>query len=231
MLCGGAIVSLEGTTKRHYMYPYDPDYVNEMSKPGFDPHLDLAKFAGACTDQEVEDFVNKVEGCKNLTPIRKSFKSANYACIYGVGRKKLAREIGSSEKEALALIEAYWKRNRAVKLAVEALTIKHLHGEMWLFNPVSKFYYSLRYEKDKFSTLNQGTGVYCFDKWISHWIKKLPYLIGQFHDEVIVNLLKEGQEKVKLVLREAIDKTNEELQLNIKLDIDIKFGGNYAEIH
>jgi hypothetical protein len=35
---------------------------------------------------------------------------------------------------------------------------------MWLYNPVSKFWYSAIY-KDIFSTLNQGTGVYCFDTW------------------------------------------------------------------
>ena len=26
--------------------PYDPKYVEEMSRDGFDPHLDLAKHAG-----------------------------------------------------------------------------------------------------------------------------------------------------------------------------------------
>lgn len=41
---------------------------------------------------------------------------------------------------------------------------------MWLFNPVSKFWYSLRYPKDIFSTLNQGTGVFCFDTWIANFM-------------------------------------------------------------
>ena len=48
-LCGADMTSLEDTTKRHYMKPYDPAYVEEMSKEGFDPHLDLAKHAGAVT--------------------------------------------------------------------------------------------------------------------------------------------------------------------------------------
>ena len=39
------MTSLEDTCKRHYMQPYDPDYVAEMSQDGFDPHLDLAKHA------------------------------------------------------------------------------------------------------------------------------------------------------------------------------------------
>mgnify|MGYP002878897845 CR=1 FL=1 len=36
VLCGADMTSLEDTTKRHYMQPYDPDYVHEMSQAGFD---------------------------------------------------------------------------------------------------------------------------------------------------------------------------------------------------
>ena len=46
VLCGADMVSLEATTKRHFIYPYDPDYVAEMSVPGFDEHLDLAGIQG-----------------------------------------------------------------------------------------------------------------------------------------------------------------------------------------
>lgn len=52
VLCGSDMVSLEDTTKRHYMQPFDPDYVEEMSQEGFDPHLRLAVFAGAITEDE-----------------------------------------------------------------------------------------------------------------------------------------------------------------------------------
>ncbi len=37
VLCGADMTSLEDTTKRHYMQPYDPKYVHEMSQSGFDP--------------------------------------------------------------------------------------------------------------------------------------------------------------------------------------------------
>ena len=43
---------------------------------------------------------------------------------------------------------------------------KSVNGSLWLFNPVSKLWYSLRAEKDIFSTLNQGTGTFCFDMWL-----------------------------------------------------------------
>lgn len=231
VLCGSDMVSLEDTTKRHYMWDYDPEYVTEMAKPGFDPHLDLAKYAGAVTQEEIDAYVNKDPGAKNLKPLRTNYKSANYACIYGVGGPKLARTTGLSVAEARKLIDAYWARNWSVKAVVESLTIKKINGEMWLFNPVSRFYYSLRYEKDAFSTLNQGTGVYCFDSWIMEWRTKRSQLTGQFHDEIITCIPVGKEEAFTKILKDAIARVNEKLKLNIKLDIDVKFGKTYAEVH
>jgi len=53
---GSDMASLESTTKRHYMQPYDPDYVEEMSQEGFDEHVNLAAFAGVITKDEEEFF-------------------------------------------------------------------------------------------------------------------------------------------------------------------------------
>jgi len=148
-LCGADMVSLEDTTKRHYMQPFDPEYVKEMSEPGFDPHLNLAKFAGAVTQQDID---NHNSGKMSLKALRHKFKQANYSAVYGIGASKLARAIGGSVKEAKALLEAYWKRNHAVLKAVEHLEVKVTGPHMWLKNPVSGFWYQLRSEKDKFST-------------------------------------------------------------------------------
>ena len=54
VLAGADMTSLEDTTKRHYMKPLDPDYVEEMSREGFDPHLSLAVFAGEITQDEYD---------------------------------------------------------------------------------------------------------------------------------------------------------------------------------
>ncbi len=103
--------------------------------------------------------------------------------------------------------------------------------EMWLFNPVSKFWYSLRYPKDIFSTLNQGTGVFCFDVWIKNFRSKRPQLTGQMHDEVILTIEKGTRLEIEKLLKDSIKKTNRQLKLNRELDIDVQFGDNYAEIH
>lgn len=55
--------------------------------------------------------------------------------------------------------------------------------------------------------------------------------IGQFHDEVIV-LTKVGEEDVtKNKLEDGIRRVNDDLQLNVKLGVDVQFGNTYAEIH
>ena len=135
---GSDMVSLESTTKRHYMYPHDPDYVEEMSQPDFDEHLDLAVHAGRATKEEV---LKHVQGEISLKAIRDPFKTVNYSAIYGVGVPKLAREGGFTRSEASSLLEAYWERNWSVKVIASEQYVKTLKdGTMWLKNPVSGSY-------------------------------------------------------------------------------------------
>jgi hypothetical protein len=191
--------------------------------------LDLAKVAGKITQELIDKY--KAGEAPEVKPIRTKFKPVNYAGVYGVGKKTLSRSSGMSEKECASLLKIYWERNWAVKKVAEETITKTLNGEMWLFNPVSKFWYSLRYEKDIFSTLNQGTGVYCFDCWIQEIFKVREQLTGQFHDEIILEIKKGFRDKCRKLLKDSIKKVNDKLKLNVKLDVDLDFGDSYAEIH
>ena len=227
-LCGADMTSLEDTTKRHYMNPYDPNYVEEMSQDGFDPHLDLAKHAGAVTQEQIDKHNS---GEVSLKALRKNYKVVNYSATYGVGAAKLSRETGMTVSEASALLDTYWERNWSVKQFAEDQKLRKIDGEMWVQNPVSKFWHNLRYEKDAFSTINQSTGAYCFDKWVALYRTKRGNIIGQFHDESI-NLVKKGEEKQHTkALTWAIEKLNQELKLNVDLGIDVQYGQRYSEIH
>lgn len=244
-LCGSDMASLEDNTKRHYMFPYDPEYVKEMSQADYDPHLSLAVFAGHVTKEEyadyqlaeklkeakqaIDDAVAKV--VKKLKPIRKKFKVTNYSAVYGVGKAKLAREMKTSESEAKGLLEDYWAKNWSVRKVAEDCRVRTVHGQMWLFNPVSQFWYTLRADKDRFSTLNQGTGVYCFDSWIKEIRKVRPQLTAQFHDEIVLEVKKGSRDKCTKLLRDSLQKVNDKLKLNVTLGIDVQFGDNYGEIH
>ncbi len=245
VLCGADMSSLEDRTKQHYMYFFDPEYVESMIKPGFDPHLDLAEFAYnltngemGCSPEDIEFFKNFKETddkskYKKIKGERHSFKTVNYAAVYGSGAATMSRGSGMSIPRCEILIDAYWKKNWAVKEVSNNVKIKTIGDQMWLFNPVSTVWYSLRYKKDIFSTLNQGTGVYCFDYWVRKCRERGVKLTGQFHDEIITVVFDApfDREQMRIKMRDAINEVNEILQLNRELDIDVQFGKNYSLIH
>lgn len=228
LLCGSDMSSLEDSTKQHYIYNYDPKYVMEMRTPGFDPHFDIAVLAGLMTQKQL-DAHNA--GTENHKKTRQKAKVVNFSGVYGAGAKKIADTAGISLKAAKELHKIYWQRNKAVKDTADACEVKQVGIKKWLKNPISGFWYSLRAEKDRFSTLNQGTGVYCFDTYVKYVREQGIKISLQMHDEILFNLNGLSKEQVNEKLNTAITKVNEEIKLNIPLGISADFGQNYAECH
>ena len=229
-LCGSDMCSLEDRVKQHYMWEHDEEYVKEMSKPDFDPHLDLALSAKAITQQEMQDYKNGNK-LDRISQLRYNYKGGNYALQYGAGIKTLAKQLGITMKEAKVISEAYWERNWSVKAIADSMVTKEVEGSTWQFNPVSKLWYSLRSDKDKFSTLCQGTGTYLFDMWVGFILKEREQLTANFHDEIILEVKKGNRDKCVKLLENSIKKVNRMLKLNRELQVDVQFGNNYSEIH
>lgn len=228
-LCGSDMSSLEDRLKQHYIYPHDPDYVNEMLADDYDPHLALALQAGEVDEEQVAKYKSGED--KSIKPIRDIFKNGNYACQYGAGPPRLALTANISEKKAKKVHKAYWDKNWAIKEVAGEQYIKTVKGQMWLKNPINGFYYSLRYEKDIFSTLVQGSASYVFDLWVQEFRKKRPQLTAQFHDEVVLCIKQGFRDKAEKLLRDAIKAVNDNIKLNRELDIDVQFGSRYSDIH
>jgi DNA polymerase I-like protein with 3'-5' exonuclease and polymerase domains len=168
---------------------------------------------------------------KQLDVARKKGKSTNYSATYGVGAAKLARELKVPVTEAKKLLEAYWKKNWAVKAYAETAKIKTVNGQEWVYNPVSKFWYSLRSRKDVWSTTNQSTGSYCFDLWVKETRKERDQLTASFHDEQIIEVKEGNREKATKLLKDAIQRVNDKLKLNVPLGVEVQFGHRYSQIH
>lgn len=244
IMFGSDVSSLEDNTKQHYIYKYDPKYVEEMRVEGFDPHVDIAVLAGLMTVEDAE-FLQWSDGRDNLTDdqkkrvktlkkIRGVAKSANFAATYGAGGPKIAETAKIDLAKGMELHKTYWQRNAAVKKTALACTVKTVNGQKWLYNPISGFWMFLKAEKDRFSTLNQSSGVFVFDSWLRKVTKTLgPSIpvVMQYHDELLGDCKPEEKEYVQNVLHYAMIQTNAEVRLNVKIGVSVDWGTNYAECH
>ena len=231
-LCGSDQCGLEDRTKQHYMMDHDPEYVKDMLEPGFDPHLDIGITAGMLTKEDADRYKAKDPEAKaKFSGIRHDAKQVNYSCTYGITPGGLARNNGWSKNKSEGMHAIYWRRNWSIQAIADSCEVKRCLGGMWLYNPVSHLWYSLRNMKDRFSTLNQGTGTYCFDMWVKKVRSKRSQCTGQVHDEIILTIKKGNRDKCIKLLKESIQEVNIELGMKRDLDVDIQFGDTYADIH
>jgi hypothetical protein len=236
---GSDLSSLEDRVKQQFMIPYDPDYVATMMSEGYDPHILMCKEAGLISEEEYKDSLEG-EHSSNVTEQRPHGKTVNYAAIYKVGAEGLSRSSGLTVPFCKELLETYWRLNWSVEaIAEEQVVFTCGRGGKWLVNPINGFCYSLRTEKDKFSTLAQGTGSFFFDMWIDNVLEGMhdkfgvKRLNGLFHDEFISSFkdTKDNRKGMEQITFDAIDKVNDTYMLRRKLGCDVQFGTNYAQIH
>ena len=136
--------------------------------------------------------------------------------------------------------QAYHDLNWSIDKIAENTIIQKVNGYSWQLNPVNNIWYWLKSEKDRFSTLCQGTGSYICDIWIEEMHKicmerhKRPApVLGEFHDEVILKLRNndKAREVMGGIVLEAIGRVNGIVKMNATLACEVQFGHNYSEIH
>ena len=250
VLMGSDMSGLEDRVKHMFMMPHDSDYVNTMTQKGYDPHLAIAVMAGLMTEAEMAKYKElkvredlsqeEVFEFARLNKIRQAGKSGNYACQYGSGADTLARTANISLDVAKKVVEGYKKLNWAIEaIADEQCVIMDSFGKMWLVNPINGFAYSLRGEKDRFSTLCQGTGSYFFDMWVDLILDKMLLKFGvkrltaTMHDE-FTQCFKDTEENkqiMKEITESSIEDINVRYYLRRNLGCDVQFGLTYAGIH
>lgn len=143
----------------------------------------------------------------------------------------MAKTAGIDLETAAMVHAAYWKKNWAIKKIASVQITKVVNDQMWLYNPVSQLWYSLRFEKDIFSTLVQGTASYVFDRWVEFILEVREQLTGQMHDEFILCIREGFEDQCTALVEEAMTKLNEELKLNRELACGIAYGKKYSDIH
>lgn len=262
ILLGSDLSSLEDRVKHHFALTIDPKYVNKVNIRGYDPHIEMAHTAGMITNKQFEDFMlvavkekdfedklikegefKKFASMFDLSVQknkRRLGKTTNYAAVYGAFPKTISESAGITLDEGQALFDAYWKIHSYVKKIAESqCVIKIVDGTSWLINPINAMMYSIRSEKDIFSTLIQGTGAFLFDMWIDNILQGMEErfgvrrLSGTFHDEFIVAFKDsaKNREEMRDITNKALDKVNKRYILRRELGCGVDFGKKYSEIH
>lgn len=244
VLLGSDISSLENYTRTNLICEIDPSSITELLDPDFDTHLDLCVFSGRITQEESDFYKSTKARMKKgeiseedkkefvrLDKLRHQFKTVNYSALYGVGKAKLSRELNTSLKEATFLLDAYWKKNYAVKVRSESAPVKEALGLKWIYNDIVGIWFELRSEKDRFSSLNQGFGSIIFYNWVREVRSRGIKITLNMHDEIQLRVKKENIDSVKVILQESMDKVNEKFKLAVPIKIDIAVGKNYGDTH
>lgn len=240
---GADLSGIEDRCKHNFMIPHDPEYVATMMEDDYDPHIATAFASGSITAAQAEGYKLKTldAGIMEMVKGKRAVgKTVNYASVYKAGAAKIAITAKISKEEAEIALGGYWKLNWAVlEIEKEQVIITDAKGGKWLLNPINGHLYSLRSEKDIFSTLAQGTGSYFFDMWVDNilegqfekWGRKT--LTASWHDEVV--LVHKDSEKFKQemgdIVKGAIDKVSGQFMLRRKLGCEVQFGQRYSEIH
>ena len=101
---------------------------------------------------------------------------------------------------------------------------------LWIRNPINNFLYYCNTPDKKTEVLVESTASYIFDVWMM-FVKKRGYVsFMQTHDSVLINVPKYGEPQAHIALNEAIQNINNKFDLNVILEIDVKFGETYADV-
>jgi hypothetical protein len=192
------------------------------------PELPVETFGSLSQSFKVDDEKKLMD---RLKLVRSKAKTTNYASLYNVGASTLSRNLDISRGEAQKLIDGYWKINYAVKEVTKTFQIKQVGEEQWVLNPISKFWHHLRNEKDVFSVTNQSSAVYCFNMWLYNVTKQGVWPVCQSHDDQVVRCHEKDAERVKQIILKALEKTNEQLKLNVPIACEVQLGQNLSETH
>lgn len=174
-----------------------------------------------CLTNDNETFIIRQNGVSTITG----------NCQYGAGPATIAEQNKIPLKIAKKLHKAYHDRNKSVQQFANSLSVKTVQGQKWIFNPIFNMWYFLKADKDKFSAVNQGTASAIFMLWIKNCRDLDVYCRFNVHDEQIIYLKENEVEETKNKIKKAIDKVNDLLQLNVKIDCSMDVGINYAQVH
>lgn len=176
---------------------------------------------------------------------RKQAKTFEYAYLYGAGKKKLAQGLSSGTGKKYTLDDV----NEAISKFVEALpglgklqdNLKEQYRQKGTITGLDGRELHARSDYSLLNLLLQSSGAVVMKTCLCNLYEELSkanleiykdYMFTlNVHDEIQASVRPELVEKYKECVYKAVDKTNKDLKLNCRLQVDIKVGRSWAECH
>lgn len=219
ILLGADLKTLELRLQAHYSYEIDNgEWANRV--------------IGTCAHE------NTVELFKETGIDRGIAKTANYALGFGCGVKKLSVILDCSEPVASRLKEVWWNDKRPLVTLTEDLkACSDRRSPLWIKGLDGRKIFA-RNSKDLLNMLIQSAGS-VVNKFINVEIDKQLkekglsdiHQVYNSHDEVNFELREKDIDILKEILYNSIRTCNNHFDFKVPMDMDIKIGLNWSEIH
>jgi DNA polymerase I-like protein with 3'-5' exonuclease and polymerase domains len=172
---------------------------------------------------------------------RRQAKTFEYAYLYGAGKKKLAEGLSAGTGVKYTVDDV----NKAISKFVEALpglgtlqdNLKNQYQQKGTITGLDGRELQARSEHSLLNLLLQSSGAVVMKNCLVYLREELSKTDVDYkftlnvHDEIQASVRPEHVEKYKECVYKAVDRTNKDLGLNCKLQVDIKVGRSWAECH
>ena len=175
-----------------------------------------------------------------VTPnMRRDAKAVNFGIIYGISAYGLAEDLHISLNEATEFLNKYYEafpgikeyKDNILKEAREKGYVKTITNRKRKIDEINNSNYLIRVQGDRMAlnTPVQGSAadilkiamINIFEKLKEEKLKSK--MILQIHDELIFNVLKEEEKKVKEIVIKYMENA---YKLNVPLKVDVSIGNN-----
>lgn len=175
---------------------------------------------------------------------RRSAKTANFGIIYGISAFGLAQRLDIPNREAKELIESYFASYPGVKQYMDDVVARAavegyaqtMFGRRRLLRDITSSNRTVRglAERNAINAPIQGSAADIMKLAMIEISRRFKQegirsrMIMQVHDEVVVDTLVEELDKVKQILKEAMESV---AQLSVPLIVEVNDGATWLEAH
>jgi DNA polymerase-1 len=178
---------------------------------------------------------------------RRAAKTINFGLLYGMGQRKLARDIGVSQSEAKDIIESYFAQFPSIRNFISTCVARArqerfcetIFGRRLFLPNIESRNQGLKSEAERIAVNMpiQGSAADLIKIAMIDINKQIERnqrirMILQVHDELVFEIHKDAVEEAKMLVQTAMENALPiEMRLIVELKTDVGVGRNWYEAH